>query len=182
MNGTKLGALQQSIDTQRDALTQQISDLQLRCNELTKQNGLLYQNLEAVTAQANSIKYSADGAVGLSEGDHRLVESDIRELAASFKKERDITTLQLEMSKSEVFRLKSQLEHVSKNLDDTRELLASVRAVLYLLYLISFTHLLHRKGTSTRSGHSNFRFAACRTSGENQPTEHTEGKQCDPPQ
>jgi nucleoprotein TPR len=127
LNEAKFVAAQDSLKSQKEAFEKQLADLRLRCEELTTQNSILYQNLEAVTAQATSIKHTTDSLNGSTETDIKILDSETRGLVSSFKKDRDIAVLQLEMSKSEVVRLKSQLDHMSKSLDDARELLASVR-------------------------------------------------------
>lgn len=101
--------------------------------DLATQNSTLLQHLESVTSQANRIRQAADSSasVGTSEegtasedADTKL--SELRSVVSYLRKEKEIVDLQLELSKQENVRLKSQIDHLSQTLDETRATLSEV--------------------------------------------------------
>ena len=52
--------------------------------------------------------------------------SELRSVVAYLRKEKEIVDLQLELSKQENVRLKTQVNHLSQNLDETRTALTEV--------------------------------------------------------
>lgn len=52
--------------------------------------------------------------------------SELRSVVAYLRKEKEIVDLQLELSKQENVRLKSQIEHLSQSLEETRASLSEV--------------------------------------------------------
>jgi nucleoprotein TPR len=59
--------------------------------------------------------------------------SELRSVVAYLRKEKEIVDLQLELSKQEATRLKSQIEHLSQTLEETRATLSE--ACLFSYYL-----------------------------------------------
>lgn len=55
--------------------------------------------------------------------------SDLRSVVAYLRKEKEIVDLQLELSKQENIRLKSQLDHLSQSLQEVRKTLSEVSDV-----------------------------------------------------
>ena len=56
--------------------------------------------------------------------------SELRSVVAYLRKEKEIVDLQLELSKQENVRLKSQIDHLSQTLDETRKVLSEVFVML----------------------------------------------------
>jgi nucleoprotein TPR len=54
-------------------------------------------------------------------------------VVAYLRKEKEIVDLQLELSKQETTRLKTQIEHLSQTLEDTRTTLSEVSVLLFHL-------------------------------------------------
>lgn len=107
----------------------------VRCKDLAAQNSLLHQHLESVSTQAARIRQAADSSalvVGEGEGndDADTKLSELRSVVAYLRKEKEIVDLQLELSKQENLRLKSQIDHVSQNLEETRKMLSEVCSLL----------------------------------------------------
>ena len=91
---------------------------------------MLHRHLESVSSQAEKIRQTAEASNVVAEGDSdgsddRMTE--LRSVIAFLRKEKDIVDLQLELSKQENARLKTQLEHLSKSVEETRATLSKVR-------------------------------------------------------
>ncbi|KAJ7432792.1 hypothetical protein B0H11DRAFT_2297225 [Mycena galericulata] len=128
----KLVASETSWALQKDALDKEVSDLNRRCQDLTSQNSLLHQHLESVSSQAARIKQAAEtsastSAEGESADDTDTKLAELRSVVTYLRKEKEIVDLQLELSKQENARLKTQIEHLSQTLDDTRATLSDER-------------------------------------------------------
>ncbi|KAJ6584124.1 hypothetical protein DFH09DRAFT_1434376 [Mycena vulgaris] len=128
----KLAASESSWALQKDALDKEVSDLNRRCQDLTSQNSLLHQHLESVSSQAARIRQAAESSTsasgeGESTDDTDTKLSELRSVVAYLRKEKEIVDLQLELSKQENARLKTQIEHLSQTLDDTRATLSDER-------------------------------------------------------
>ena len=103
----------------------------IRCKDLNEQNNLLHQHLESVSTHAARIKQAATStaadagdAESADDADTKLTE--LRALVTYLRKEKEIIELQLELAKQENTRLKTQIDHVSQNLEETRKALSDV--------------------------------------------------------
>ena len=102
-----------------------------RSKDLATQNSLLHQHLESVTTQAARIRQAADteasgsGDVDTSgDADGKL--SELRSVVSYLRKEKEIVELQLELSKQENTRLRTQIDHLSHTLEETQKALSEV--------------------------------------------------------
>ena len=102
-----------------------------RSKDLATQNSLLHQHLESVTTQAAKIRQAADteasgsGDVDTSgDADGKL--SELRSVVSYLRKEKEIVELQLELSKQENTRLRTQIDHLSHTLEETQKALSEV--------------------------------------------------------
>jgi nucleoprotein TPR len=112
----------------RDCLT--LSNF-TRCKALTEQNNVLHQHLENVSSQATRIRQAADSTVATpGEGDTtdgtEAKLSELRAVINYLRKEKEIVDMQLELGKQENARLKTQIGHVARDLEDTRATLSDV--------------------------------------------------------
>ncbi|KAJ7758135.1 hypothetical protein DFH07DRAFT_772602 [Mycena maculata] len=128
----KLTTSESSWALQKDALDKEVSDLNRRCQDLTSQNSILHQHLESVTSQAARIKQAAESSTapfgeGEPSDDTDIKLTELRSVVAYLRKEKEIVDLQLELSKQENARLKTQIEHLSQTLNDTRATLSDER-------------------------------------------------------
>ncbi|KAF9805161.1 hypothetical protein IEO21_09180 [Rhodonia placenta] len=127
----KLATSEASWIQQRSALDKEIMDLNSRCKDLAAQNTLLHQHLESVSSQAARIRQAADSSASAVEGetsnDTDAKLADLRSVVAYLRREKEIVELQLELSKQENARLKTQVDHLSHNLDETRKALSEER-------------------------------------------------------
>lgn len=128
----KLSASEDSWKQQKAALDKEVTDLNARCQDLSSQNTILHQHLESVSSQANRIKAAAQSSSTVQgegdtteDADTKL--SELRSVVAYLRKEKEIVDLQLELSKQETTRLKTQIEHLSQTLQDTRATLSEER-------------------------------------------------------
>ncbi|KAI0629748.1 hypothetical protein C8Q77DRAFT_263303 [Trametes polyzona] len=128
----KLATSEASWQQQREALDKEIADLKARCKDLSDQNNLLHQHLESVSTHAARIKQAATSSTNESadaevtdDADTKLTE--LRSLVTYLRKEKEIIELQLELSKQENTRLKTQIDHLSQNLEETRRALSEER-------------------------------------------------------
>ncbi|KAI0260660.1 hypothetical protein BC834DRAFT_925773 [Gloeopeniophorella convolvens] len=132
----KLAASEASWAQQRQALDREIADLASRCKALTEQNDVLHQHLDTVSSQAARIRQAADtvaaagedataAAVAADGSEAKL--SELRAVINYLRKEKEIVDMQLELSKQENARLKAQLGHLARDLDDTRATLSDER-------------------------------------------------------
>jgi nucleoprotein TPR len=108
-----------------------------RCKDLSAQNSILHQHLESVSSQATRIQQAADASAATVTGegetgdDVDLKLSELRSVVAYLRKEKEIVDLQLELSRQENVRLKSQIDHLSQSLEETRATLSEV--IIYSL-------------------------------------------------
>ncbi|KAK7048611.1 protein MLP1 [Favolaschia claudopus] len=129
----KLTSSESSWALQKEALDKEVADLNKRCQDLTTQNSLLHQHLESVSSQAARIRQAADSSTAPKEGQSTSTDdsdaklSELRSVVAYLRKEKEIVDLQLELSKQENARLKTQIEHLTQTLKDTRATLSEER-------------------------------------------------------
>lgn len=143
----KLATSEASWRQQREALDKEIAELNkrcvkcvltryqclfmVRCKDLNEQNSLLHQHLESVSSQAARIKQAADtSAPATSDADDTDAKvSELRSVVSYLRREKEIVELQLELSKQENTRLKTQVDHLSHALEDTRKALSEVSSI-----------------------------------------------------
>lgn len=100
------------------------------CKDLAAQNTLLYQHLDSVSSQAARIRQVADSTTESANADADVGTdvdtklSDLRSVVAYLRKEKEIVDLQLELSKQENIRLKTQLDHLNQGLQEARKTLS----------------------------------------------------------
>ncbi|KAH9992148.1 hypothetical protein BJV77DRAFT_1067895 [Russula vinacea] len=128
----KLTTSESSWGQQRQALDREIADLTSRCKALTEQNNVLLQHLDNVSSQAARIRQAADSSVGtLGEGETtdgtESKLSELRSVINYLRKEKEIVDMQLELGKQENARLKTQIGHLARDLEDTRATLSDER-------------------------------------------------------
>jgi nucleoprotein TPR len=101
-----------------------------RCQDLSAQNSILHQHLETVSSQAARIRQAADSSSVSTEGDSVDNEAakltELRSVVSYLRKEKEIVDLQLELSKQENARLKTQIEHLSQSLQEARTTISEV--------------------------------------------------------
>ncbi|KAH9018599.1 TPR/MLP1/MLP2-like protein-domain-containing protein [Lactarius pseudohatsudake] len=128
----KLSTSEGSWGQQRQALDREIADLAARCKALTKQNNALHQHLDNVSSQATRIRQAADSTIATpGEGDTadgtEAKLSELRAVINYLRKEKEIVDMQLELGKQENARLKTQIGHVTRDLEDTKATLSDER-------------------------------------------------------
>ncbi|GJJ13307.1 hypothetical protein Clacol_007559 [Clathrus columnatus] len=121
-----LSTAEASWKTQRSSLDKEIADLTSRSQDLQKQNSILHQHLESVNSQASRIRQVAEQS---TTNENQSVDdgSDLRPVVAYLRREKEIVDLQLELHKQENMRLKAQIEHLNRSLDETRVSLTEER-------------------------------------------------------
>ncbi|KAF7966386.1 hypothetical protein HWV62_38881 [Athelia sp. TMB] len=129
----KLAASENSWKQQKQALDKEMSDLNARCKDLSSQNAILHQHLESVSSQATRIQQASDASTNAATDEVDATEdtdtklSELRSVVSYLRREKEIVDLQLELSKQENVRLKSQIEHLSQSLEETRASLSEER-------------------------------------------------------
>ncbi|KAI6009008.1 hypothetical protein BKA83DRAFT_648805 [Pisolithus microcarpus] len=122
----KLEASEGSWKQQKEALEKEIADLNARYDDLSAQKALLYQHLDTISSQAARIRQVADSstenAPDAADGD-----SDSDAKLAELRAEKEIVDLQLELCKQENVRLKGQIDHLNRSLQETRNTLSEER-------------------------------------------------------
>ncbi|KAJ4482315.1 hypothetical protein J3R30DRAFT_3402901 [Lentinula aciculospora] len=128
----KLATSEGSWQQQKQALDNEVKDLQKRCNDLVEQNNLLHNHLETVSSQAARIRQAAESTTSVNDetdgndtADTKL--SEMRSVVAYLRKEKEIVDLQFDLSKQENTRLKSQIDHLHQNINETRQALSEER-------------------------------------------------------
>ncbi|KAI0693206.1 hypothetical protein BC835DRAFT_1276339 [Cytidiella melzeri] len=128
----KLAASETSWRQQKEALDKEMSDLNSRCKDLASQNSILHQHLESVSSQAARIRSAAETSNAVSgeaedaeDADTKV--SELRSVVAYLRKEKEIVDLQLQLSKQENTRFKTQIEHLSHSLEESRKALSEER-------------------------------------------------------
>lgn len=95
---------------------------------MTEQNERLHAHLESMSAQASLIRQAVDTPTDQADApngaDDRL--SDLRAVVSYLRKEKEIVDLHLEVSKQETARSRTDLEHLSRLLKETRAALSEV--------------------------------------------------------
>ncbi|PLW13850.1 hypothetical protein PCANC_16757 [Puccinia coronata f. sp. avenae] len=128
----KLTSSEASWLEQKATLQKELASIQTRCDDLLKQNNLLHEHLETVSAQATKLSNNTlDQATGNDPGEQKVSQNDMNEnMVESVEQLRgvirylrnnyDIAQQQIELSKMESARLQQQLQHASKALDQTK--------------------------------------------------------------
>jgi nucleoprotein TPR len=92
---------------------------------------VLHQHLDNVSSQAARIRQAADSSVG-TPGEAEAADgtetklSELRAVINYLRKEKEIVDMQLELCKQENARLKTQIGHLTRDLEDTRATLSDV--------------------------------------------------------
>ncbi|KAH9974884.1 hypothetical protein BGW80DRAFT_1444514 [Lactifluus volemus] len=128
----KLTTSESSWNQQRQALDREMADLATRCKALTEQNNVLHQHLDNVSSQAARIRQAADSSLSTpGEGETtdgtEVKLSELRAVINYLRKEKEIVDMQLELCKQENARLKTQIGHLTRDLEDTRATLSEER-------------------------------------------------------
>ncbi|SCV74494.1 BQ2448_8135 [Microbotryum intermedium] len=137
---TNLVASEESWARQKAALDGELADVRKRCEDLTSQNALLHQHLESTTAQAASLQKSTTaGAPGADSGAAEGVDAaagvvstaspsdELFGVITFLRREKEIVDFQLDLSKQEATRLRTQLDFTTRNLEEVRQALAEER-------------------------------------------------------
>jgi chromosome segregation ATPase len=122
-----------------------------RSRDLQKQNSILHQHLESVNSQASRIRQAAEQSSG-EQGNaahEDETSSDLRPVVAWLRSEKEIVDLQLELNKQENVRLKAQVDHLSRSLEETRATLSEVRGHIYVVVV---TNASVTRNASTQQG------------------------------
>lgn len=127
----KLSSSETSWIQQKNVLEREVTELNTRCKDLTAQNTHLHNHLESVSAQAARIRDAANSST-MTAGEGEADASDgklaeLRSVVGWLRKEKEIVELQLELSKQETTRLKTQVDHLSQSLDQARASLSEER-------------------------------------------------------
>ncbi|KAG8906638.1 hypothetical protein FRB99_006426 [Tulasnella sp. 403] len=118
---------QTSWEAQKETFNKELRDLKARFDDLSKQNAVLHKHLESISTQATTIRQAADHKATLAEGqtagedtegDDAIIE--LRSVVSYLRKEKEIADLQLDLSRQETMRLRTQVEHLTRNIDETR--------------------------------------------------------------
>jgi hypothetical protein len=104
----------------------------IRYKNLSSQNAVLHQHLESVSSQAARIREAAGAsseaqateAEGAETADTKVAE--LRSVVSYLRREKGIVDLQHQLASDENARLKRQIEHLSKSLQDTQTTLSEV--------------------------------------------------------
>lgn len=120
---------QASWEVQKETISKELRDLVARHDELTAQNTALHKHLESINQQATAIRQTADQRATLAdapstEGEDAL--NELRSVVAYLRREKEIVDLQLDLSRQETVRLRSQIDQLTKSLDETRAQLTAV--------------------------------------------------------
>ena len=154
----------------------QPTDLSISCKDLVAQNTLLHNNLESVSSQAAKIRDAANSSsMTPGEGgssDDKLAE--LRSVVGWLRKEKEIVELQLELSKQETTRLKTQVDHLSQSLDQAH---ASLSEVQYFSLWNSLT-LTRHTGAGARHRGSRYTSGSRPSDEQDQRTHRLPRKQC----
>ncbi|KAG9002479.1 hypothetical protein FRB94_003839 [Tulasnella sp. JGI-2019a] len=122
---------QTSWDAQRETLNKELQDLKSRFNDMSNQNAILHKHLESVSSQAAAIRQAADQSTLLAAGsqpeDADVALNELRSVVAYLRKEKEIVDLHLDLNRQESMRLRSQVEHLTKNIEETRAQLTAER-------------------------------------------------------
>ncbi|KAF9077487.1 hypothetical protein BDP27DRAFT_1397327 [Rhodocollybia butyracea] len=129
----KLTSSEKSWHQQKQTLDNEVKELQKRSNDLVEQNNVLHKHLESVSSQAAQIRQAAESTTSIvahdsdenANADTKL--SELRSVVAYLRKEKEIVDLQLELSKQENIRLRSQIDHLQHTLTETRRTLSEER-------------------------------------------------------
>ncbi|KAK6536182.1 hypothetical protein TWF281_000427 [Arthrobotrys megalospora] len=118
-----------SWETQKETYDKELKDVRARCDDLIKQNKLVHDQFEVVSAQIADLQKDRERAIGeleVATSDKSLEE--LREVITYLRREKEIVDVQLELQTQEAKRLKVQLDHTRKQLDEVRVTLSEERA------------------------------------------------------
>lgn len=86
----------------------------------------MHDHLESVRSQASQIRQAAEQSSTADTVNHTDASNDLHPVVSWLRNEKDIVDLQLELNKQENSRLKAQVEHLSRSLEETRATLDEV--------------------------------------------------------
>lgn len=113
----ELSKSQESWETQRVSLEEELRIAKNRVDDLTSQNHILYNQIESLSKrQSTSEKTDNDGDEIIGDDSN----DELRELISLLRREKDISDAQLEVSNRELKRVSQKLELVTNELDRSR--------------------------------------------------------------
>ncbi|KAK6516465.1 hypothetical protein TWF506_006371 [Arthrobotrys conoides] len=118
-----------SWETQKETYEKELKEVRARCDDLAKQNKLVHDQFEVVSQQIADLQKDRERAIGelaIATSDQSLEE--LREVITYLRREKEIVDVQLELQTQEAKRLKVQLDHTRKQLDEVRVTLSEERA------------------------------------------------------
>ncbi|CAO1622195.1 unnamed protein product [Sympodiomycopsis kandeliae] len=134
-----LSTSEASWQAQRDTLVREKDAMEQRIQELGEQNKVLHQHLEKLSEQVTQIRSSGAQATGTSDSIAEAAADpdasfsaapteELQDVLKYLRREKEIVELQLKASKQESVRLRLNLEHANRALDETKLHLAEERA------------------------------------------------------
>ncbi|EGX50968.1 hypothetical protein AOL_s00054g704 [Orbilia oligospora ATCC 24927] len=118
-----------SWETQKETYEKELKDVRARCDDLVKQNKLVHDQFEVVSQQIADLQKDRERAIGelaVATSDQSLEE--LRAVITYLRREKEIVDVQLELQTQEAKRIKVQLDHTRKQLDEVRVTLSEERA------------------------------------------------------
>ncbi|KAF3916762.1 hypothetical protein ABW20_dc0107797 [Dactylellina cionopaga] len=118
-----------SWESQKETYEKELKEVTVRCDDLIKQNKLVHDQFEVVSGQISDLQKDRERAIGeleIASSDKSLEE--LREVISYLRREKEIVDVQLELQTQEAKRIKVQLDHTRKQLDDVRVTLSEERA------------------------------------------------------
>eukprot|EP00047_Mylnosiga_fluctuans_P024256 m.157294 g.157294 ORF g.157294 m.157294 type:complete len:2197 (+) comp9809_c2_seq2:51-6641(+) len=116
---------------QRRMLDEDLGKLQLKVDDLEKQNTLLHKHLEYVSAEAlraqRAVVPSSPAGGAVPESDAARGTEELLEVVRYQRSKAQIAETELEQARLESLRLQQQVEHLTRQLDEARRQLADER-------------------------------------------------------
>ncbi|KKA30609.1 hypothetical protein TD95_000829 [Thielaviopsis punctulata] len=115
-----------SWEERRLQMQREISEVTTRREDLSKQNKLLHEQLDAVTNQIAALQQNRSQTADAAESGDAAASSGnyevdgLRELNSYLRREKEIAEVQYDLKLQETKRLQQQLEYAQSQLDDTR--------------------------------------------------------------
>ena len=131
-----------SWEEQKQNLSKQIQDMEVRVKSLTDQNDLLHSQLDTVTSQAVKIQQHQQDLDSIESNANLLSSEDktikeLRELIRFLRSDKEILECKYELVQQETLRYKQQVEFNQKEIKDLEEKVRQVLKYQTLLYIFN---------------------------------------------
>nr|AXF79603.1 TPR [Xenopus laevis] len=123
--GSQLLESRASWEERERMLKEEVSQIQSRCKDLEKQNGLLHEQIESLSKKM--VTSVQEGALNMSFGEEGKSQEQVMEILRFVRREKEIAEARFEVAQVECLRYRQRIEHMERELHELQDSLNAER-------------------------------------------------------